>query len=444
MELLVPTFIILLLIFLNGLFVAAEFSIIGIRPSRVEQLAAEGNGTAIRLREIVRNPGKADRFVATAQLGITLASLGLGMYGEPFMAHLLEPPLHNWFGLEGDIVHTISLIFGITVITYLHVVLGEMVPKSLALQNAERMVMILAEPMLLLQQIFSFAITGLNNIGLWVLKVLRVPPPSEGSRLHTPDELELIITESFASGFLEEEERELVENIFDFHDRRVGQIMTPRVHVEAVPVTISEDELVQKILEANYSRVPVYEGTLDNIIGILHIKDLIHQQIENQPFDLRAMLHKAPTVPESFYAESLLTTLKQQHIHMAIVLDEYGGTAGIVTLEDLIEEVVGEVHDEFDTDEEAPVTLVEPGHLIVQGTVPLDEIDEYVDLGDHGHDVESVGGLVLAELNRPPVKGDSVTINNVAFLVEQVDGFSIEKVTIRYTPQADEEATSTH
>ncbi len=442
MTLLGPIAIIFILVLLNGVFVAAEFAIIGIRPTRVEQLAEGGNRTAIGLREVLRNPGKTDRYIATAQLGISLASLGLGMYGEPFLARLFEGPLVDWFGLEGDIVHTISFIVGLTVITYLHVVIGEMVPKSLALQNAERTVLVLAAPMALMQTAFSWAITLLNRMGLLVLRLIGVPPPSQGSRLHTPDELELIISESVISGVIEADEQELVENIFDFSERRAGQVMTPRVHIEAVPVTIGEDALLKKVLVSPHSRLPVYEGTLDAIIGVLHLKDLVHQQIERRPFNLRALVRKVPTVPESLYAEELLALLKQLRVHLAIVIDEYGGTAGIVTFEDLIEEVVGEVRDEFDTDEEDPITVVEPGYLSVLGTVVLDDLEQYVDLGEYDHDVESIGGLVLAELNRLPEPGDSVTVNGVRFVVEKMDGLSIERVGVHSPPTPETPADS--
>ena len=438
MDGILPLFLIFGLILLNGVFVAAEFAIIGIRPTRIEQLADEGNRVARNLTEVLRNPGKVDRYVATAQLGITLASLGLGMIGEPYIAHIAAVPLHDWLGLEGDIVHSISFVIGLAIITYLHVVLGEMVPKSLSLQNAERTVLILATPMALMQSVFTFAITGLNKIGLFVLHLLRVPPPSSTSRLHTPDELELIVSESFVGGLLEEQEQQLVTNILDFGERRVSQLMTPRVHIEAVAVDIDEQTFLEMLFESNNSRFPVYEESIDHILGVIHIKDVVHQQVEGRPFDLRAMLHDVPAVPESMYAETLLSLLKRRHVHIAIVVDEYGGTAGLVTLEDLVEEIVGEVRDEFDTDEEPPIALVEPGHLAVSGSFPIDDLDDYFELGEIEHEVDSVGGLVLAELNRPPAVGDEVSINDVTFRVERVEGFSIERLSIHFKPDSAE------
>jgi CBS domain containing-hemolysin-like protein len=444
MDGILPLVLIFVLILLNGIFVAAEFAIIGIRPTRIEQLAEEGSRVAKNLHEILRSPGKVDRYVATAQLGITLASLGLGMIGEPYIAHIAEVPLHDWLGLSSEVTHSVSFVLGLAIITYLHVVLGEMVPKSLSLQNAERTVLLLATPMALMQSVFTFAITGLNKIGLGVLHLIGVPPPSSTSRLHTPDELELIVSESFVGGMLEAEEQQLVANIFDFAERRVSQLMTPRVHIEAVPVDISEQDFLAMLFESNNSRFPVYEDSIDHILGVVHIKDVVHQQVEARPFDLRAMLHDVPAIPESMYAETLLALLKRQHVHMAIVVDEYGGTAGLVTLEDLVEEIVGEVRDEFDTDEEPPIILVEPGHLVVSGSLPIDDLDDYLKLGETEHEVDSVGGLVLAELNRPPAVGDEVTINGIIFRVERVDGFSIERLSIRFTPDADETTDADH
>jgi CBS domain containing-hemolysin-like protein len=251
--------------------------------------------------------------------------------------------------------------------------------------------------------------------------------------------LELIVSESVVAGVLEQEEHVLFKNIFDFAERRISQVMVPRVRIEAIPVDIGEAELIDTVVRSNHSRFPVYERNIDDILGVLHLKDLVHQQLEKQPFELRAMLRKAPEVPETMHAETLLALMKRQHVHMAVVLDEYGGTSGIVTLEDLVEEVVGEVRDEFDVNEEPPVTVLGPGHLSVRGGVPLDDIEEYVALGETEHDVESVGGLVMAELNRPPAIGDEVQIDDVVFRIEAVDGFSIERLTIVFQPRADGE-----
>jgi len=437
MDILLAVSIIAVLILLNGMFVAAEFAIIGIRPSRIEQLSDEGNRTARRLLGVVKNPAKVDRYIATAQLGITLASLGLGMVGEPSIAHLLEIPLHDWLGLSNETLHTVSFFIGLSIITYLHVVIGEMVPKSLSLQNAERAVLLLAAPMFFTQGIFSIAITGLNRIGLLTLRILRVPPPEKGSRLHTPDELELIISDSVAGGMMEEAEHRIVSNIFDFAELRVEQVMTPRVKVDAIPVTMSETELLEYMFRSNHSRLPVYEDTLDNIIGLLHLKDLAQQQLSKKPFDLREMTHPIPSVPEGTSAEKLLSRMKRERVHMGIVLDEYGGTAGIVTMEDLIEQVMGDVRDEFDVETQPAIQIVEPGHLLVEGDVRLHELTEYLDIGDpDSYEVDSIGGLLLSHITLPPTKGDQAVVNNMTLRAEEVNGLTIERLSIHFPPDS--------
>jgi len=424
--------VIFVLVLINGLFVAAEFAIIGVRPSRIEQLAREGNRAAGWVREVVSDRNRTDSYIATAQLGITLASLGLGMYAEPAIAHLVEGPLLRWFGLGESAIHTTSFLLALGLVTYLHIVVGEMVPKSLALQNAERTVLALTNPMRVMGRVFGPAVKALNRIGLWTLQLLRVPPPGHGSRLYSLDELEMIISESHAGGLLEEREQELVANILDFGEERVVQVMTPRPMMAAVQVTIGEEDLLEVYDHTPYSRLPVYGRDIDDVLGVLHLKDLVRQQISGETFDLRALLRQVPFVPENLPIQAILTSFREQHQHMAIVIDEHGGTQGLVTLEDVLEEVVGEVRDEFDVEEQDPLVVVEPGHLSAQGTVLIEEVAEYAPLPAHGYDVHTVGGLILAELGRRPEEGDEVILGEVTLRVESMDGLSITRVSVHY------------
>jgi len=435
MSVLLPLAIIVLLILINGLFVAAEFSIIGVRPTRIEELAKGGNRAAAWVQRVVSDRRRTDRYIATAQLGITLASLGLGMYAEPAIAGIVEEPLHDWFGLEGAAIHTISFVLALGLVTYLHVVLGEMVPKSLALQNAEGAVLRLHGPMLLAGKLFTLPVKVLNRIGLWTLAALRIPPPGHDSRLYSPEELELVVSESYAGGLLEEREQELVANILDFSEERVVQVMTPRPLMTAIPVTMGEEALLALYDEISYSRVPVYEQDIDDVIGVLHLKDLVRQQLSGEGYDLRSLLRQVPFVPETLPVKSLLAAFKREHQQMAIIIDEHGGTLGTVTLEDLLEEVVGEVRDEFDLAEEEPLLEVEPGYLLVQGTVQIEEIEEYVSLRRYKYDVYTVGGLILAELGRVPAPGDEVTVGDATLRVEALDGLTIRQVSIRFSPE---------
>jgi CBS domain containing-hemolysin-like protein len=431
--------IILILILLNGMFVAAEFAIIGVRPTRIAQLAEQGHRTAKRVQRILNNPAQVDRYIASAQLGITLASLGLGMYGEPVIAHQIEPILHNELGLGSDLVHTVSFFIALSLITYLHVVIGEMVPKSLALQSAERVVFALSTPMFLMQRVFSWAITVLNQIGLLVLRLMGVEPPPEGTRLHGSDELELIISDSVVGGLIEAEEMALMHNIFDFADLHVGQIMTPRPKIDAVPVDIGKEDLLDTMFRSTHTRLPIYDNDLDHILGIVHLKDLVHHHLDDAPYNLRELMHEVPVVPEGLPADELLTIFKQRQIHMAIVIDEYGGTAGIVTLEDLLEEVVGEVRDEFDVDERDHITVVKPGHVVALGITRLDELEEYVDLSDdeRAEDVDTIGGLMVSNMPLPPQEGAEVTINGVTLRAEAVNGLTVERVAMYFDVTSD-------
>lgn len=436
-TIIVDFLIIAALILLNGMFVAAEFAIIGVRPTRIAQLALEGHGTAKRVQRILNNPAQVDRYIASAQLGITLASLGLGMIGEPAIAHLIEPFLHDTLHISEDILHTVSFFIALGLITYLHVVIGEMVPKSLALQSAERVVFALSTPMFIMQGIFSWAITGLNKIGVLVLRLLRIPPPTEGDRLHTSDELELIISDSVVGGMVDKDEQELLHNIFDFTELTVGQIMIPRPKIDAVSVDITKEKLFQNMFNSIHNRFPVYEGDLDHILGIIHLKDLVHLHLDNAPFDLKSLIHEVPFIPEGLPADELLQMLKRRHIHMAIVIDEYGGTAGLVTLEDLVEEVVGEVRDEFDLNEQDHITRVEPGHLVVLGTTRLDELEKFIPGLDFENveEVDTIGGLMVSHMPLPPQVGGEIIVDGIRFRAEEVDGLAVEQVAVFFEPE---------
>jgi len=271
---------------------------------------------------------------------------------------------------------------------------------------------------------------------MWVLKLLRIPPPDKDSRLYTLDELELVVLESYQEGLLQEQERELVLNILNFAQARVEQVMVPRPLMAAIPITISPEEILRFITDVPHSRFPVYEENLDDIIGMIHIKDLIRQQIHGHPFDLKAMLRPVIFVPETLPVKTLLTQMRQQHSQMAIVMDEHGGTLGLVTIEDLLEEVVGEVRDEFDTSEQDPVRQIGPGHLIALGTAQLADLEEYISLPPIQHDVYTVGGLVWAELGRRPAVGDEVQIDGITFRVEEMKGLTVTKTSIRYSTGA--------
>lgn len=449
-TLILPVIVILFLVLINGFFVAAEFAMIGVRPTKIEQMAEEGNALARKLFPVINSRTEQDQYIATAQLGITLASLGLAMYGEPAIGHFVEPYLANWFGIgmEDPLVGTLGYIFALSLLTYLHIVIGEMVPKALALSDAAPVALFLIRPMSLVQTVMIWPVRVLNGIGNLLLRLLRIPPAQGHERVLSPEELELIVAESAEGGLLKEEEEEMIHNIFDFGDRRVEQVMTPRTKVQSIPYTVSREELLRLVTESRHSRFPVYEGDQDHIVGILHIKDLIRQTMKTKgAFDLRLILRSAPAVPEDHPVETLLAAFKRQKLHMAIVLDEFGGMAGIVTLEDLVEEIVGEVRDEFDQEKE-PYVEVAPGVIEVYGGYLVDALAENIYLGEEKDlpDVETVGGLVVTKLGRLPQVGDVVTYNDeqVRFTVLDVYRRAVSRVQIEYPTQTEKETAVSH
>ncbi|MAT98438.1 MAG: hypothetical protein CL608_14940 [Anaerolineaceae bacterium] len=433
--LLVAMVVIILLVLLNGLFVMAEFSIIGVRPTQLEQMVDEGVGRAKGVLSIVESRQKQDQYIATAQLGITIASLGLAMYGEPQIAHFIEPYLEGlWFEPSHELVESIGYVIALGLLTYLHVVVGEMVPKSLALSDAPRMVLLLSTPMTIARWILAYPVKILNRVGVSMLKLFRVPPAEGHERVLSPEELELIVTESTEGGLLNAEEQEMILNIFDFSDRTVSQVMTPRTKVEAIPLDVSRQEILNIVTDSRHSRFPVYDGDRDHIVGILHLKDLVKQTLRTESrFDLRLILRSAPAVPEDLPVQTLLAAFKRQKLHMAIVLDEFGGMDGIVTLEDLVEEVVGEVRDEFDQEKE-PYVELGPGMIEAEGEYLVDDFDD----GFWGNeedlpDVETVGGLVISKLGRPPVVGDEVVYNDkIQIRVLAIEGRAVSRVLIEF------------
>ena len=440
MSVLLPILVIIVLIILNGLFVAAEFAIVGSRRTRVDKYAEEGSSAARYVQRVLSSPENQDRYIAIAQLGITLASIGLGMYGEQSIAGWLYGPLERFGGLGYAASHTVGTIIAVAFLTYFHVVIGEMIPKALALQKPEETSFRVARPMRVVGTIFRPAVWALNGAGTLLLKAMRVPDPDAHSRVYTPQELELVVGESSEAGVLESEQQELIANIFDFSERDAGQLMTPRPRVVGLSIDSTKEELVALIRSGQHSRFPVYEGDLDHIVGLLHIKDFIRQQArgEAEPFDLRSLVRRAPRVPEGMAAERLLESFKRLKVHMAVVMDEFGGTAGIVTLEDLIEEVVGEVQDEFDQ-ETPPVQRVDDRTLLVRGDVLLDDLNEHYGFDLSSETSDTVAGLLLDELGRPPRVSDEAEVQGVHLRAEEVEGLVIQKVHLARTDETSEE-----
>ena len=429
-EVLTVALVTAVLLAVNGLYVAAEFAIIGARPTRMQQLADGGNLVARAVRRLLRDPGRQDAYFATSQVGITLASLGLGMYGEHKLVELVEPRLDVLGAVATGLGALVATVLAVGLLTFLHVVLGEMVPKSVALRHPEAVALRLHRPMQVSRAVFGPFVWVMNRLGAAVLWVLRVPPPRGHEGILSPEELEMVIEESTEGGLMPAREGQILTNIMDFSDRAVHEVMTPRTRIEAFPVTIEPDTLAARLAASGHTRFPVYAGDLDHIVGVLHLKDFIRWRIAaERRFDLAALARPVRLVPELMPVETLLETFRRERRHVAIVMDEYGGTAGLVSLEDLIEEVVGEVRDEFDV-EVPPVERLPDGSLRVAGEVQLDDLGEWLELPAARPDVATVGGLILTLLGRPAGPGDTVRLGAWRFTVRTVSHLAIGEVLV--------------
>jgi CBS domain containing-hemolysin-like protein len=417
-----------LLVLANAFFVAAEFALVSVRRTRVEELVARGSQPARWAQKAIQNP---DRFIAATQLGITLASLGLGWIGEPALAHLLQPVISLFPGLPEDgISHSLSAAFAFAVITLLHVVVGELAPKSVALQDPERTALAVAQPTVWIEWIFKPAIWGLNGAGNALLRLLKVKPASAHEMVHSVEELKMLVSASAESGVVEPDEQEMLHAVFDFGDTLVRQVMLPRTEIVAVAADASLDDMIAIALRHPYTKFPVYGGDLDEVLGVVHLHDIMRARHTDRtgPTTARALMREALFVPETVPVNTLLQRFRTRRQHIAIVLDEYGGTSGLVTLEDLLEEIVGEVSDEFD---EGPAIQPLPdGSFMLDGLTSIEEVNEYFHLDLQDPNYDTIAGFILGRLGRLAQVGDTVTAGSVRLRVEALDGRRIARLSL--------------
>jgi CBS domain containing-hemolysin-like protein len=413
-------------VMVNGLFVAAEFALIASPRASLETQASRGDTFARRLLDVVTSSLRQDRYVATAQLGITLASLGLGMYGEHELSRLVEP----WFGevpLLGAAATASILSLG--VLTVLHIVLGEMVPKGVALQHPlgtarftfwpMRVTLIVLYPLVRLSNVLATSLLRLVGIRR---------NANTAEQLYTPEELQLIVVESEEGGALRSDSGRILRELFEFGDLTAAQVMVPRVRVVGIPVGATPADLRRIIAERRRTRYAVYDQDLDHIVGMLHVKDLL-RRVMNEEVVTAADVRRIPVVPVTSSLDDVLATMQRAHAHMAVVIDEYGGTAGIVGLEDLFEEVVGEIDE--GSSNAPPLSRAPDGSVIAAGTVRLDELGHEFNLDLEHEEVDSVSGLVLARLGRPPVVGDVVEYGRIQVEVTATSGRGVRQARVR-------------
>ncbi|MFQ5719434.1 MAG: hemolysin family protein [Acidobacteriota bacterium] len=422
------------LIGVNGLYVATEFALIGARRERLESFAREGRRAARRVLALLSDVFALDRAIASIQVGITAASLGLGMFAEHAVARLIQPVLEQAGAASGVATHGLAVAISVAGLTFLHVALGEVVPKSIALLDASRAALLL-HPVLNITQVtlrpFVAALAGASRI---TLGLMHVEAPDETDRALSLDELEDVIEASGSGGVLGERHAALLRRLLAFEDLRIRKTMVPRNRVAGLPVTAGAAEVVEMIRRTRHSRYAVYGRDLDDIVGYVHAKDILRAQTRPEPFDLAALVRPVLRVPETASATRLLRLFRRHRAHLAVIYDEHGGTAGIVMPDDLIEEIFGEVQDEFDADEPA-VRRIGPTRARVRGDARLDEVNKALGLALEEPHVDTIGGLIVARLGRLAVPDDRIRLGRVTLKVERVAGHAVRSVWLSWTSE---------
>jgi len=419
--------LVLVLVLANGFFVASEFALVGVRRSRIQMMAASGDVRASRLIALLDN---LNAYISATQLGITMASLALGWIGEPVFAHLLEEPLR---GRVSEVtLHTISFAIAFSIITFLHIVLGELAPKTLALERAEAVALAISWPLHAFYKAFQWPIRLLDWSGTRVVRLFGLHPSGAHGSVYTEGELRHLIDVSRQSGHLESEEQQLIHKVFDFSDAEVREAMVPRPQVTALPVTATLDDVRRAFLTGGYSRLPVYGKNLDDIIGLLFRKDLDMGRVTNdEDFDLRRWVRAPSFIPSSASLGTALARMQALQVHFVFVVDEHGGLEGILTLEDLLEEIVGEINDEYD--EETREQIKKDGEsYILDGMLPVRDANKRFGLGleeDEGY--TTIAGYLLAKAGRLLRPGDRVEDTAGVFSVERVEKRRISRVRFR-------------
>lgn len=428
-DIFVNIFIIAFLLFVNGFFVSAEFALVKVRKTRLEQLCNDGDSNAKTALRLVNDVNK---MLAAAQLGVTFASIALGWVAESTIVQLVSPIIG--YLPHGQItVHAIAVPISFLLVTYFHVLLGEQLPKCLALKHTEDLALVIASPMSMFITLFKPLVWILQVSGDGLLKLLHAD--KEDALVHSTEELDMLVDASYNEGVLNETEAEMLHNMFKFSDLMAKQVMIPRTDMICVPEDISYEDINKLALENGYTRYPVYEKeNIDKIIGFLHVKDLYAIAMTKEEYSVPTLLRPILLVPETMTLDNLMLEFKKTHIQMAVVVDEYGGTAGLITLEDVLEEIIGEVQDEFDEEEEE-VNIHELGDnkYIANAMMRTDELAEYFEMDTNifeEDDVETIGGLVVKLLGRIAEINDSVSFKGLTFTVKEVDGARITQLEI--------------
>ncbi|MBU7319435.1 hemolysin family protein [Paenibacillus sp. SM 69] len=429
--------LIIVLVLLNGFFVAAEFAMVKVRNSRIDTLAQSGNVSARFAQKIT---GNLNAYLSACQLGITLASLGLGWVGEPAIAAFLEPILKDWLGLSPVVIHTISFFVAFSLITALHITLGEQFPKTYAIRQSENVTLWSALPVIIFYKLMYPFIWMLNGASNWMLKRAGIEPATEHESAHTEEEIRVLVKESHKSGFIDNTELTLFDNIFEFTETNAREIMIPRTEMACLYANLPFEDNMEIAHREMRTRYPVCDPDKDNIIGFVHIKDLMKSH--GALTELRSIVRPIAKVPDSMPISRLLKLMQWKKVQIALLIDEYGGTSGMVTLEDILEEIVGEIQDEFDPDERARVEKKDEYNYSIDGLMLIDEVNDQFGLEIESEDYDTIGGWMYSQVELPPKHGQSVVYQDeFEFVIEETDDLRIARLAVRKL-QADSQTQS--
>lgn len=416
------------LIGLTAFFVASEFSIVKVRSSRINQLVEEGQTQALAAKKVTTN---LDGYLSATQLGITITALGLGWLGEPTMQRMLGP-IFEKLAVPAQIAQVLNFIIAFTVITFLNVVVGELAPKTLAIQRAEKVALAIAKPLMIFYKVAFPLIWVLNHSARLITRLFGLKPASENDLAHSEEELRMILSDSFKSGEINQSEFKYVNNIFEFDDRLAKEIMVPRTEILSLSKDVTLEEFIKVAKEEKYTRYPIVDGDKDHVIGCVNIKEIFSDIIRNKTVPdktLEDYTRPVIRVMENFPIHDLLLKMQKERIHLSILMDEYGGTSGLVTVEDILEEIVGEIRDEFDTDEIAPIRKIKDGHYIIDAKLLVHDVNDLLGIHLSEDDVDTIGGWFLTE-NYDVSLGDVLQKESFCFKVLEMDEHSIRYIEV--------------
>lgn len=418
------------LIGLNGVFVAAEFSLVKVRKTRLAELAENGFSRAETALDVTAH---LDAYLSACQLGITLSSLGLGWLGEPAVAALIQPLFAGITGWSSLYSHTISITIAFIIISLSHIVLGELVPKSLSIQKAESVALGLSVFLKGFYWICYPAIQLLNGFANFVLRIWGIEPANEADLSHSEDELRMLVDASQKHGYLDKLEGKLLDNVFEFSERNASEVMVPRQDMVCIFVQDSFEGILESVKKYGHTRYLLCDDDKDHVLGLVHMRDILRLQEQQGEKDICQIKREVLAVPESMPISHLVQKMRSQHTRMAVVVDEFGGTAGLVTIEDMLEELVGEIYDEFEF-EQPPIQKLSENEYLLNGRVLMEEVSEMLDIQLEEETVTTIGGYIFSRLGRKPLKGDTIHFEDILFEVMEVMGFRITKVKILRKP----------